>query len=195
MTQPHTARIEQNFRPKLTASDYRAMTPPAIPGPRFQLIEGRLFRLPTPQLSHQTLLGEWMLQLGLLTRDPGRGEIVIAPYDVELNEFNVFQPDLLYVSEARRQILRQPGASGAPDIVVEILSDPTRRRYLKMKLPIYGQEGVREAWVADLDARTLSIYSGNAATPAVFTDNDTLASDAIPGVAIELGPIFARALR
>ena len=50
-------------------------------------------------------------------------------------------------------------------------------------------------WVVDLDARTESIYAGDATTPStVFTGDDTATFDTMPGVEIELGPIFARAL-
>ena len=57
------------------------------------------------------------------------GEIRIAPYDVHVDPFNTYQPDLLYVSNERRHIfdLDGRGITGAPDVVVEILSDSTRR--------------------------------------------------------------------
>ena len=182
-------------RAKLTYADYVAMTPPAIPGPRYQLIEGKLFRLPTPYPPHQTVFGQWMVQMALQTESPGSGEVIIAPFDVVLNEFNVFQPDLLYISESRRHVLTQLGVNGAPDVVVEILSDPTRRRYLEMKLPIYGKEGVREVLAMDLDAETVTVYYGDGASPTLvrtLTAEDVLTSDAMPGITIDLGRIFER---
>ena len=193
MTQP-----EAKPRAKLTYEDYVAMTPPAIPGPRYQLIEGKLFRLPTPHLPHQSVFGQWMIQMALQTESPGSGEVIIAPFDVILNEFNVFQPDLLYVSEARRHVLAQLGVNGAPDVVVEILSDPTRRRYLEMKLPIYGKEGVREVLAMDLDAETVTVYHGDGANPMpvrTLTAEDILTSDAMPGLSVDLRQIFERGRR
>ena len=81
-------------------------------------------------------------------------------------------------------------------MVVEILSDSTRRRDLNEKLPVYAANGVREVWIVDLDAATVAIYSGdgsNFAPIQTFVASDTLTSDAMPGVAIDLAPIFARA--
>lgn len=193
MTQP-----KAKPRAKLTYADYVAMTPPANSGPRYQLIEGQLFRLPTPHLSHQTAFGEWLVHMALQTEAPGNGQVVIAPFDVVLNEFNVFQPDLLYVSEARQHVLTQLSANGAPDVVVEILSDPTRRRYLEMKLPIYSNEGVREVLAMDLDSETVTVYYSNGANPTpvrTLTAEDVLISDAMPGITIDLGRIFARGRR
>ncbi len=109
--------------------------------------------------------------------------------------FNTYQPDLLYVSNERRQILERLGATGAPDVVVEILSDSTRRRDLGEKLPVYAANDVREVWIVDLEAATVAIHTGDAmASVALFAAKDTLTSDAMPGVETELAPIFARAL-
>ena len=196
MTQPHTAQAEPKPRGKLTNADYLAMTPPANTGPRYQLIDGELIEMSGASYGHQVFLLQMSIQLGIQVESLGIGEILFAPYDVHVNTFNTYQPDLLFVSDARRTFLERLGITGAPDVVMEILSDSTRRHDLNRKLPEYVAAGVREAWVVDLDARTLSVYAGDAATPAVvFTDNDTLTSDAMPGVAVELGPIFARALR
>ena len=145
---------------------------------------------------HQVFLFQLFLPLGTQVNALGIGEILGAPYDVHLDEFNTYQPDLLFVSNARRQILGRLGA-GAPDVVIEILSDSTRRRDLNEKLPVYAANGVREVWIVDLDARTVTVYVGDGATltPArAFAAADVLTSDAMPGVAVALGPIFARAL-
>ena len=198
MTQPHTAQAEPKPRGKLTNADYLAMTPPANTGPRYQLIQGELVQMAGANDPHQVF--SMRLSSGLLIQVDalGTGEIRIAPYDVHIDPFNTYQPDLLFVSNARLRIfdVDRKGITGAPDVVVEILSESTRRHDFNRKLPEYVAAGVREVWVVDLDARTVSVYAGDAATPAVvFTDNDTLTSDAMPGVAVELGPIFARALR
>ena len=143
----------------------------------------------------------------------GIGEVVTAPYDVHIDEFNTYQPDLLFVSNERRDILERLGAFGAPDVVVEILSDSTRRRDLGAKLPVYLRAGVREVVIVDLEARTVAVYAGYdygaghgdgdgdsdgvraAARPArVYGAGDTLTLGAMPGVSVALAPIFARAL-
>ena len=192
MTQP-----KSEPRTKLTNADYIAMTPPANSGPRHQLINGELVPMAGATYAHQTFLVQLSIQLGIQLERLGIGEILFAPYDVHIDLFNTYQPDLLYVSNERRRILDRLGATGAPDVVVEILSDSTRRRDLNEKLPVYAVNGVREVWIVDLDASTVAIHSGNGAgfTPdKILTASETLTSDAMPGVAIELGPIFSRAL-
>ena len=191
MTQP-----KAKPRAKLTNADYMAMTPPVPDGPRYQLINGELVQMSGATLSHQVFLYQLFLPLGTQVNALGIGEIFGAPYDVHIDEFNTYQPDLLYASNERRAILDRLGATGAPDVVVEILSDSTRRRDLNEKLPVYAANGVREAWIVDLDAATVAIHAGDGTELApvrVFTAQDTLVSEAMPGVAVDLGPIFARA--
>ena len=189
MTQP-----EAKPRVKLTNADYMAMTPPANTGPRYQLINGELFEMSGASNPHQVFL-MWLCSGLLLQVDTlAIGEIRIAPYDVHIDPFNTYQPDLLFVSTARRHLIEHLGITGAPDVVVEILSDSTRRHDLNRKLPVYLDAGVNEVWIVDLDAATLAIHTSDAMTPvAIFTAGDTLTSDAMPGVAVDLGPIFARA--
>ncbi len=191
MTQP-----KAKPRTKLTNADYVAMTPPENSGPRYQLINGALIEMSSASYSHQPFLVQLIMQLATQVQSLGIGEILPAPFDVHLDEFNTYQPDLLFVSNERRNILDQPAATGAPDVVVEILSDSTRRRDLNEKLPVYAANGVREVWIVDLDAATVTVHSGDGSTFAqirTFASSDTLTSNAMPGVAVDLAHVFSRA--
>ena len=182
-------------RTGMTGADYLAITPPSHRGRRFQLIEGDLIEMAGPSEPHQVFTGQLYIRLTLQVEQLGIGETRISPYDVAFDAANTFQPDLLFVSNARRHIFDGHGITGAPDVVVEVLSESTRRRDLTVKMPVYGRCGVREMWVADLDARTVSKYAGDGdrlELVRVYQADDTLISDAMPGVAIELRPIFAR---
>ena len=189
---------------KLTNADYMRLTPPVPGGVRYQLIDGELIEMAGASDSHQVFALRCGSALLIQTDDLGIGEVRIAPYDVHIDEFNTYQPDLLFVSNERRGILERLGAFGAPDVVVEILSDSTRRRDLAEKLPVYLRAGVREVVIVDLEARTVAVYAGydygdgdgdRVAAPArVYGAGDTLTLTAMPGVSVELAPIFARAL-
>ena len=190
MTQP-----KAKLTTKLTNADYLALTPPANTGPRYQLINGVLVEMSGASYAHQTFQIWFGSQLLMQSDSLALGQVLSAPFDVHVDLFNTYQPDLLYISNARRGILERLGATGAPDVVVEILSDSTRRRDLNEKLPVYLDAGVSEVWVVDLEARTLAIYSGDSDAPTVvFAATDTLVSEAVPGVAVDLGLLFDRAL-
>ena len=182
------------LRTKLTGADYMKLTPPSHRGVRYQLIEGELVKMAGANDPHQVLTGELYIEVRTQTRALGLGETRIAPFDVYVDEHNTFQPDLLFVSGDRRHIITNRGVTGAPDLVVEVLSESTRGRDFNVKLPVYARNGVREAWVADLRAETVSKYIGDGemlTLETVYGVEDTLTSDVMPGVVIDLGPIFA----
>ena len=182
---------------KLTNADYLAQTPPSHRGRRYQLINGELIEMAGPNDPHQVFALRLGAALMLQSDALDIGEIRIAPYDAHINLSNTFQPDLLFISNTRRPIIQRTGAYGAPTVVVEILSDSTRRRDLSEKLPVYLAAGVGEVVIVDLDTRTAAVYTGagGIVAPArVFGADDVLTLDGMPGVSVALGPIFARAL-
>ena len=189
MTQP-----KAKPRAKLTGADYLRLTPPSHRGVRYQLIEGELVRMAGANDAHQVFVGELYIEVRTQTKALGLGETRIPPFDVYIDEHNTFQPDLLFVSSERRHIIRNRGVTGSPDVVVEVLSESTRQRDFETKLPVYGRNGVREAWMADLRAQTVSKYIGDGHVmmlAQVYAADEVLTSEAMPGVSIDLGPIFA----
>ena len=193
MTQP-----KAKPQAKLTGADYMRLTPPSHRGRRFQLIEGELIEIAGPNDPHQVFIGQLYIQATLQTEQLGIDETRISPYDVAIDEHNTFQPDMLFISNERRHIFDGHGVTGAPDLVVEVLSESTRQRDLNVKFPVYARNGVRETLAVDLIAETIAKYvsDGQSMTLArVYSPDDVLTSDAMPGVAIELGPIFARVRR
>ena len=182
------------LRAKLTGADYMKLTPPSHRGVRYQLIEGELVKMAGPNDPHQVFIGNLYIEATIQARELGIGETRISPYDAAIDEFNTFQPDMLFVSNERRHIFDGHGVTGAPDLVVEVHSESTRQRDLNVKLSVYARNGVREAWMADLRAETVSKYVGDGRTMTlaqVYAANEVLTSEVMPGVAIDLGPIFA----
>ena len=104
---------------QITADEYQQL--PEGP-PYYQLIGGRLFMTPSPTTYHQKILGNLYLVLAPFVNKSELGEVYLAPLDVRLSEIDVFQPDLIFVSRERLQIIGESGLEGAPDLAVEILS-------------------------------------------------------------------------
>lgn len=78
--------------------------------------------------------------------------------DVELDEGNVFQPDILFISNERLHIIKEGRKiKGAPDLVVEILS--TNKKYdQEEKKYIYELYDVREFWLIDTKKKTVEVF-------------------------------------
>jgi Uma2 family endonuclease len=125
----------------LTVADYREL--PEGP-PYYQLIAGDLYRAPSPDLFHQDILGNLHFILRLYLERHPVGTVHLAPSDVQLSGLNVHQPDLYFVSNARKSVLTKQGAEGAPDLVVEILSPQTAKRAKGVKRQVCARTGVEE---------------------------------------------------
>jgi len=125
--------------------------------PRCELLYGHLVVNPSPNLRHQRVLGALN---DLLRRYAGEngGQVFFAPLDVRLAEHSIVQPDLIYVSQQRRDVL-QERIFGAPDLVVEVLSPSTARRDLGAKLRLYAEAGIAEYWVIDPANRTCELLT------------------------------------
>ena len=75
------------------------------------------------------------------------GEVFIAPYDVVLANDAIVQPDVVYVSRARRSIITEPNVQGAPDLVVEVISPSSTRRDQETKRDLYAKYKVPHYWL------------------------------------------------
>ena len=183
MTQPKP-------RTKLTVADYMN-TPDDV---RCQLIDGELILAPSPTTRHQRISLRLAVELTQHIERTGLGEACIAPLDVVFPDREVYQPDILFVSNERRGIITEANIQGAPDLVVEILSPSTQRHDRGHKQNVYAERGVREYWIVDPDARTLEVLSAgaNGWTPTTtFSAEDVLVSPLLPGLSIDLGQVFA----
>src|ERR1700709_361602 len=110
---------EPPISPDSDLGPYRRGDYEALPDePRCELIFGRFYLSPSPSLLHQSVLILLLKLLDGIAMETG-GRMFVAPLDVHLADHSVVQPDLLYVSAARRQILHER-VEGAPDLVIEI---------------------------------------------------------------------------
>jgi Uma2 family endonuclease len=124
-------------------------------GKRYEVIDGQLYVTPPPVLEHQGAAGVLYLYIGPYVRQRQLGRVYIAPVGVVLDDENGLQPDLVYVSRERLEILSRRGIEGAPDLVVEILSPSTRARDRGIKLRRYAASGVPHYWIVDPRSREL----------------------------------------
>jgi Uma2 family endonuclease len=174
----------------MTVADYREL--PAGP-PFYQLIEGELVMAPSPDRFHQDIALNLAAAIHTHLQKRPLGKVYIAPSDVMLTELNVFQPDLYFVSAGRVSILTEQGASGAPDLVVEILSTRSAPYDKGIKREIYARAGVEELWLIDPSARRVEVYllqSSHTEPDRVLGAGRILSSKLLPGLRISIETLF-----
>ena len=166
-------------------------------GNRHEIIAGEHFVTPAPSLRHQRILRRLLVALNAAVEEQSAGEVLCAPFDVVLSQHDVFEPDLLFVSAARREVLTPACAQGAPDLVVEILSPASRRQDEVLKRDVYERAGVNEYWIVDPEAETVKVLrrgnDGQFGRAQLLSrrDGDALTTAMLPGLGVALGPLFA----
>lgn len=170
---------------------YRRADYAALPDePRCELIFGRFYLSPSPVRIHQFLVMRIWRVLDDAARAVG-GEALVAPMDVHLAEHTVAQPDVLYVSPERQEIL-QTWIEGAPDLLVEVLSPSTARMDRLLKLNRYAGAGVREYWLVDPAARTIEFLVNGGEHFVVHAPTGGIwKSPAVSGVELDIDAFWA----
>jgi len=173
-----------------TVDDYLAMPDEY---PRYELLEGELIEMVSPTSRHQRISRQLFTALNTHCAAHDLGEVFYAPLDVILSRTIVVQPDLLFISKARRAELIGERITGAPDLVIEILSPATSARDFNQKRKLYARHGVKEYWIVDPDDETIEVQrlQGNVfSTVALFEKGQTLTSPMFEGLNVDVGQVF-----
>jgi Uma2 family endonuclease len=175
---------------KYTYEDYRT-TPE---DQRHELLDGALAMAAAPRIDHQRVQFELGLRLGQFVKQNDLGEVFFSPTDVMLSNTDVVQPDLLFISHQRRELVGQDNIQGAPDLVVEILSPASAARDRGDKRLLYERHGVREYWLVEPCTETVTVlllgeHGFEVAT--TYRERDTLTSVVLPGFTLNVDEIFA----
>ena len=113
-----------------------------------------------------------------------------------LSYHDVVEPDLLVVLADQSGIVTDKHVRGAPALVVEILSPGTRRRDLGVKSQAYERCGVREYWLVDPDAQSITFRRRNEADTlgdeGILSAGagESLTSPLLPGFSLPLADLF-----
>ena len=120
-----------------------------------ELIDNQLYMSPSPIFIHQKIIQEIFRKLSNEVTDKGKGEVIIAPFDVYLDEIrNAVQPDIIVVLNENRRIIDVKGhIHGVPDILIEILSRNNKDHDLIHKKDLYERFGVKEYWIVDPESK------------------------------------------
>lgn len=126
-------------------------------GKKCQLIHGEIIMSPAPSFFHQSLAYNLVLLFANFIENRNLGVLRFAPVDVLLSNREVYQPDIIFISKERLDIIDEQKVNGAPDLVVEILSPATAYYDLTQKRYVYEKNGVKEYWIVDPAELTVEV--------------------------------------
>lgn len=129
-------------------------------GTRAEVIFNVLYMSPSPLFQHQKLITELLLRLGNHVQQKKSGYLLVSPFDVYLEEhISAVQPDLLFIANKNKGIIKDDGyAHGAPDLIIEILSQ-NEKRDKTLKKELYEKAGVKEYFIIDPKTKLVEAFT------------------------------------
>ena len=125
----------------------------------YEIIGGEKFMSPMPALNHSGIVMRLAARIFNYIDANNCGYVFTDNVDVYFPDGNLFNPDLVVVTDENKGIVNWKGAMhGVPDMVVEVLSRSTRNRDLTIKKDVYEANGVKEYWIVDPYYKSIDVY-------------------------------------
>ncbi|MDH4127604.1 MAG: Uma2 family endonuclease [Spirochaetota bacterium] len=171
-----------------TYSDYTNLTDDN----RYEILEGELIEMaPAPNYFHQTILAKLFNKLYNFSEENNLGDVRCSPLDIIFDDHNTLQPDIIYVSNDNKKIIKEKGVFGPPDLVIEILSQSTVTKDREIKFSIYEKFKVKEYWIVDPENKSVDVFCLEANNFSLHASSkDKIKSKLFPNLEITLKDIF-----
>jgi Uma2 family endonuclease len=162
-----------------------------------EIVDGELILSPRPAARHAAAASVLSEELGPpFKRGRGGPGGWLIVYEPELHfGSDVLVPDLAGWRRERMAVLPDaPFITLPPDWICEVLSPGSSRFDRKQKMPIYAEQGVRNAWLVDPVERTLEIFrlvENRWLLLATFADDERVRAEPFDAIELELGLLWA----
>lgn len=126
---------------------------------RVELIDGVIYDMAASTDKHQIIGNEIYARFrDYIRKNKGKCITITAPLDVQLDCDNktMVQPDVVIVCD--RNKFKEGRVFGAPDLIVEVLSESTKKKDITIKGAKYSAAGVREYWLVDPKKKRVHVY-------------------------------------
>lgn len=191
MAMPFSARSGRRY----TLQEFERIREVALPGPRYEYLDGEILVTPSPNLVHQRIIILLTVILEPFVQSNRAGRLVVSPFDVRFGTSRVFQPDLLVMTMADVESGRRDAARELR-LSIEVVS-PGSARYDRVdKRSRYQQERVEELWLIDPESELVERWRPDDERPEILAETliwQPAGCDA--SLSIELLALFAEAKR
>lgn len=176
--------------PHVETDEFEMLQEDAGWGMAVELIAGEAVLMTPIAGPASSVQGELYIALRDWQRQTGDEGLVLQDVFVAFPDGSRPAPDICWWSAARRPPITQGPMQGVPDLIVEVLSPSTRANDLGPKRDLYLTLGVRELWLVDPNAHTLTRAHPGDTPDQTLGSSDTLRSEILDGFALPLARVF-----
>lgn len=155
-----------------------------VEGAYLEWIDGKVIGFMANNLQHQEIGSFLEMLMRLYAEVNNLGRIVRGDFAMKLEpQRRGREPDLIFVSKKRINLLKRKYLDGAADIAVEIVSPESIERDNEIKFGEYEKAGIKECWLIDPQENRAEFYRLNAEGfyRLVETSDGIFRSDVLPG--------------
>ncbi len=159
-------------------------------GKRAELIDGEIYMMASPSTIHQRLVMALSNRIyNYIDSKQGSCEVFLSPFAVFLNADNeiYLEPDISVICDKSK--ITDEGCKGAPDWVIEIVSQSSKRMDYYIKLFRYRTAGVKEYWVVDPEKNHVIVYDFEHDEVMDYTFSDKVKAGIYEGLEIDFSEI------
>lgn len=165
---------------------------------RTEFVDGEVIQMGSVSAIHDTLFHLTAGLLGTYLEICPGGRVLGPKFQVRLRPRLRRVPDLMFVTDGKRDLLTDTYLAGAPDAVFEIVSQESVAQDWRVKFYDYEASGVREYWIIDPAHQVVHLYAlvegryqkvaetegrlGSAVIPGFWLKPEWLWQGPVPGV-------------
>jgi Uma2 family endonuclease len=185
-----TALRTRVVHPRIETWEFDALQENAGWSMDMELIAGEAVIVPPIGGSASSVQGELYLALRRWQEDIDEEGLFLQDVFVAFPAGSRPAPDISYWSAKRRPPVERGAVQSVPDLIIEVLSPSTRANDEGAKRELYVSSGVRELWLVDPDAYTVTRVRPGGTADEALGEEATLHSELLPGFALEISRIF-----
>lgn len=163
-----------------------------------EIIKGKVLKMTPATLSnHQSVSMNLCGEIAPFLKRQ-KCKVFSAPFDVRFVKMlqeeevtTVVQPDICVICDPSK--IDKRGCLGAPDFIIEIVSESTRKRDIKDKFELYQEFGVKEYWIVfplDQIIEVFVLENEKYVSQGKYMNDDVISVFTLPGLEINLEDIF-----
>jgi Uma2 family endonuclease len=160
-------------------------------GNHYELIKGELLTMSPPGDEHGAVIMNLTIPLGVYVKENNLGVLRAAEtgFKLESNPDTVLAPDIAFIARDRVGTKVLGYRWGAPDLVVEVMSQWDSNPKATRKAELWVELGARAVWVVNPRQRTVEVFRADGERK-LFHETDELVDDTVPGFRVAVSEIF-----
>lgn len=164
---------------------------PAHAQRRFELLDGEIVeKMPTQFHAAIVSLLNFFL-VAYLRQHPIGWALVEARYQLPDDEHNARVPDLSYVSDRSRPLVKKGPAPYMPDLAIEVKSPDDEYLTMRAKAAYYLDNGSRMVWLVFPEKQLVEVYRPDVDVEILTRDDTLHGYEVLPGFTLAVAEVFA----